>query len=51
MERENAESRVRQLDDQLAGMQEELRRETDNRADGDMLQEVGHCFYCLEYLH
>ncbi|XP_058244873.1 cingulin [Hemibagrus wyckioides] len=39
MERENAESRVRQLDDQLMGLQEELRRETGNRADTDVMQE------------
>ncbi|KAK3571807.1 hypothetical protein QTP86_020586 [Hemibagrus guttatus] len=39
MERENAESRVRQIDDQLTGLQEELRRETGNRADTDVMQE------------
>lgn len=48
MERENAESRVRQLDDQLMGLQEELRRETGNRADTDVMQEVHLCFYCLK---
>ncbi|XP_057196519.1 cingulin [Triplophysa rosa] len=35
MDRENAESHVRELEYQLAGLQEELRRETHNRADAD----------------
>ncbi|XP_036448603.1 cingulin [Colossoma macropomum] len=38
MDRENAESRVRQLEDQLAGLQDELRRETHNRAQNDTIE-------------
>ncbi|XP_058603760.1 cingulin isoform X1 [Onychostoma macrolepis] len=37
MDRENAESHVRELEDQLAGLQEELRRETDNKAQADTM--------------
>ncbi|XP_028832022.1 cingulin isoform X2 [Denticeps clupeoides] len=37
MERENAESRVRDLEDQLASLQEELRRETEHNAHADTL--------------
>ncbi|XP_051574712.1 cingulin-like [Myxocyprinus asiaticus] len=37
MDRENAESHVRDLEDQLAGLQDELRRETDNRAQADSM--------------
>lgn len=48
MERETAESHVRQLEDQLTGLQEELRRETGNRAETDVMQAVRICFYCLE---
>lgn len=40
MDRENAECHVRELEDQLAGLQEELRRETDNRADADTIHMV-----------
>ncbi|KAI4885859.1 hypothetical protein NFI96_028117, partial [Prochilodus magdalenae] len=38
MDRENAESRVRQLEDQLAGLQDELRRETHNRAQNESIE-------------
>ncbi|KAF7708222.1 hypothetical protein HF521_017279 [Silurus meridionalis] len=38
MERENAESHVRQLEDHLTGLQEELRRDTDNRVETDAMQ-------------
>ncbi|KAI1885944.1 hypothetical protein AGOR_G00208970 [Albula goreensis] len=38
MDRESAESRVRELEDQLSGLQEELRKESDNRAQSDTLQ-------------
>ncbi|XP_059363718.1 cingulin-like [Carassius carassius] len=37
MDRENAESHVRELEDQLAGLQEELRRETENKAQADTM--------------
>uniref|UniRef100_A0A8C0Y7C2 Cingulin n=1 Tax=Cyprinus carpio carpio TaxID=630221 RepID=A0A8C0Y7C2_CYPCA len=37
MDRENADSHVRELEDQLAGLQEELRRETDNKAQADTM--------------
>ncbi|XP_042596818.1 cingulin-like isoform X1 [Cyprinus carpio] len=37
MDRENAESHVRELEDQLAGLQEELRRETDSKAQADTM--------------
>uniref|UniRef100_A0A672KNX1 Cingulin n=1 Tax=Sinocyclocheilus grahami TaxID=75366 RepID=A0A672KNX1_SINGR len=37
MDRENAESHVRELEDQLAGLQEELRRETVNKAQADTM--------------
>ncbi|XP_051999270.1 cingulin-like [Xyrauchen texanus] len=37
MDRENAESHVRELEDQLAGLQDELRRETHNRAQADTM--------------
>uniref|UniRef100_A0A671NYR3 Cingulin n=1 Tax=Sinocyclocheilus anshuiensis TaxID=1608454 RepID=A0A671NYR3_9TELE len=37
MDRENAESHVREMEDQLAGLQEELRRETDNKAQADTM--------------
>lgn len=37
MDREHAESHVRELEDQLAGLQDELRRETDSRADADTI--------------
>ncbi|XDV40166.1 hypothetical protein PO909_009297 [Leuciscus waleckii] len=37
MDRENAESHVRELEDQLAGVQEELRRESDNKAQADTM--------------
>lgn len=40
MERENAESLVRQLEDQLTGLQEELRREAGNRAETDEMHTV-----------
>lgn len=40
MDRENAESHVRELEDQLAGVQEELRRETDNKAQADTMHMV-----------
>lgn len=40
MDRENAESHVRELEDQLAGLQEELRRETDNKAQADTMHMV-----------
>ncbi|XP_066577625.1 cingulin [Amia ocellicauda] len=38
MDREAAESRVRDLEDQLAGLQEELRRESDSSTERDTLQ-------------
>ncbi|KAF4088522.1 hypothetical protein AMELA_G00083040 [Ameiurus melas] len=38
MDRENAESRVRHLEDHLTGLQEELRRETGSRAEIDAMQ-------------
>ncbi|XP_062395093.1 cingulin [Sardina pilchardus] len=38
MDRESAEARVREQEDQLAGLQEELRREAENRAHTDTLQ-------------
>ncbi|XP_063055586.1 cingulin [Engraulis encrasicolus] len=38
MERESAEARVRDQEDQLAGLQEELRREAENRTHTDTLQ-------------
>uniref|UniRef100_A0A672QRC4 Cingulin n=1 Tax=Sinocyclocheilus grahami TaxID=75366 RepID=A0A672QRC4_SINGR len=37
MDRENAESHVREMEDQLAGLQEELRRETDIKAQADTM--------------
>uniref|UniRef100_A0A8C1SI15 Cingulin n=1 Tax=Cyprinus carpio TaxID=7962 RepID=A0A8C1SI15_CYPCA len=37
MDRENADSHIRELEDQLAGLQEELRRETDNKAQADTM--------------
>jgi len=40
MDRENAESHVREVEDQLAGLQEELRRETDNKAQADTMHMV-----------
>lgn len=50
MERENAETRVRQLEDQLTGLQEELMRETGTRAESDVMQAVLICLYCLKIL-
>ncbi|XP_031431939.1 cingulin [Clupea harengus] len=38
MDRERAEARVREQEDQLAGQQEELRREAENRSHTDTLQ-------------
>ncbi|XP_035245351.1 LOW QUALITY PROTEIN: cingulin [Anguilla anguilla] len=38
MDRESAESRVRQLEDQLSGLQEELKKESESRAQSDSLQ-------------
>ncbi|KAG5856445.1 hypothetical protein ANANG_G00008030 [Anguilla anguilla] len=38
MDRESAESRVRQLEDQLSGLQEELKKESESRAQLDSLQ-------------
>ncbi|XP_041961821.1 cingulin [Alosa sapidissima] len=38
MDRESAEARVREQEDQLAGLQDELRREAENRAHTDTLQ-------------
>ncbi len=40
MDRENAESHVRELEDQLAGLQEELRRDTHNKAQADTMNMV-----------
>ncbi|KAJ8354724.1 hypothetical protein SKAU_G00222910 [Synaphobranchus kaupii] len=38
MDRESAESRVRNLEDQLSGLQEELKKESQSRAHSDSLQ-------------
>ncbi|XP_036394712.1 cingulin [Megalops cyprinoides] len=38
MDRESAEARVRELEDRLTGLQEELRKESDGRAQSDSLQ-------------